>query len=44
MNGATAHLMHVGDEIIIMGFEITDKPPQAKIILVDKENNFLKYL
>ena len=44
MNGAAAHLIKVGEEIIIMGFEITDQPITPKIILVDKNNRFVKYL
>ena len=32
------------DEIIIMGFELTNKLVKAKNILVDKENKFVKYL
>ena len=35
MNGAAAHLIHVGDELIIMGFELTDKPIEPKSKLVD---------
>ncbi|MFQ5864490.1 MAG: aspartate 1-decarboxylase [bacterium] len=44
MNGAAAHLIKAGEEIIIMGFELTDKPVKPKIILVDKNNKFVKYL
>jgi len=44
MNGASAHLIKKGEEIIIIGFELTDKPLKAKIILVDKNNKFMKYL
>jgi len=44
MNGAAAHLIKVGDEIIIMGFELTDKKLKAKNILVDKNNKFVKFL
>lgn len=44
MNGATAHLIKKGEEIIIMGFELTDKPIKPVIILVDKNNKFLRYL
>ncbi|MFA6588440.1 MAG: aspartate 1-decarboxylase [Patescibacteria group bacterium] len=44
MNGASAHLIKKGEEIIIMGFEITDKPIKPKNILVDKNNKFLKFL
>jgi aspartate 1-decarboxylase len=44
MNGAAAHLIKKGEEIIIMGFELTDKPIEPKIILVDENNKFVKYL
>jgi aspartate 1-decarboxylase len=44
MNGAAAHLIHVGDELIIMGFELTDKPVDSKSILVDKNNAFVEYI
>src|SRR3989344_1930914 len=44
MNGGAAHLIRAGEEIIIMGFELTDKPIPPKNILVDKSNRFLKYL
>lgn len=44
MNGAAAHLINKGDEIIIMGFELTDKPIHTKSILVDKNNKFLQFL
>lgn len=44
MNGAAAHLITKGEEIIIMGFELSDKPLQPKNILVDKKNRFKKFL
>ena len=44
MNGAAAHLIKKGEEIIIMGFEITDKPIEPKNILVDQNNKFVRYL
>lgn len=44
MNGAVAHLIKTGEEVIVMGFELTDKPIEAKKILVDKKNKFVKYL
>ncbi|MFC1696856.1 aspartate 1-decarboxylase [Nanoarchaeota archaeon] len=44
MNGAAAHLIKTGDEIIIIGFEISDKPVEQKNILVDENNKFVKYL
>lgn len=44
INGAAAHLINVGEEIIVMGFELTDAPIQAKNLLVDRNNKFVKYL
>ena len=44
MNGAAALLIKEGEEIIVMGFELTDKSIKPKIILVDKKNNFVKFL
>jgi aspartate 1-decarboxylase len=43
MNGAAAHLIKKGDEIIIMAFELSKKPVKPKIIIVDKENKFVKF-
>ena len=44
MNGASAHLINVGDELIIMGYELTEAPIEATKILVDKQNRFVQYL
>lgn len=44
MNGAAAHLIKAGEQIIIMGFELTDEPISPKVILVDEQNRFLRYL
>lgn len=44
MNGAAAHLIKVGEEIIIMGFELADNPVKPTILLVNSDNKFLKYL
>lgn len=44
MNGACAHLIGVGEQIIIMGFTLSDKPISPKAILVDEKNRFLNYL
>ena len=44
MNGAASHLVHVGDEIIVMGFELTDGPVESRNILVDKGNRFLRHI
>src|SRR5882672_10586045 len=34
MNGAAAHLIKRGEQIIIMGFELTPEPIKPKILLV----------
>jgi aspartate 1-decarboxylase len=44
MNGAAALIIKRGEEIIIMGFELTSEPIAPNIILVDKANKFLKRL
>ena len=43
MNGAAAHLIKPGDQIIIMAFGQSDKPINSKNILVDENNEFVKY-
>ena len=42
MNGGSAHLIKKGEEIIIMGFELTDKLIKPKNILVDENNHFVR--
>lgn len=44
LNGAAAHLIKVGEQIIIMGFELTDQPIKPRIILVDQDNRFARDL
>ena len=44
MNGACAHLIKTGEEVIIMGFTLSDRPITPKSILVDQENRFVRYL
>lgn len=44
INGAAAHLINAGEKVIIMGFEITEKPVQPKVILCDKENGIAEVL
>ena len=44
MNGAAAHLICVGEEIIIMGFELADGPVTPQNILVDRQNRFVRDL
>jgi aspartate 1-decarboxylase len=44
MNGAAAHLIHAGEEIIIIGFELTEQPVRPRAILVDQKNAFVRFL
>jgi aspartate 1-decarboxylase len=44
MNGAAAHLIKAGEEVIVMGFRMSATPVNATMILVDKENRFVRYL
>ena len=44
MNGAAAHLIKVGEEIIIIGFELSDRPVSAKQVLLDKQNRVVRFL
>jgi len=44
INGAAAHLCREGDKVIIMGFELTDEPIRAKVVLVDGENRVSREL
>lgn len=44
MNGAAAHLIHAGDEIIIIAFQQSETPLNPKMILVDEQNKFVRYL
>ena len=44
MNGAAAHLIKAGEEIIVIGFAFSDSPITPKCILVDKNNHFVEYL
>jgi aspartate 1-decarboxylase len=44
LNGAAAHLINVGDEVIIMAFELTNEPVNPTMILVDEQNQLVRYL
>jgi aspartate 1-decarboxylase len=43
-NGAAAHLIKAGEQVIIMGFELTKRPLQPRILLVDAQNRFVRFL
>lgn len=42
INGAAAHLVKAGDQIIIMAFEYGEEPGQPRQILVDEQNAFVR--
>ena len=44
INGAAAHLIEKGHEVIIIGFQFSDKIVEPKQILVDQNNKFVQYL
>ncbi|MEI9903703.1 MAG: aspartate 1-decarboxylase [Asticcacaulis sp.] len=44
MNGAAAHLITEAEQIIIMGFELTDAPIIPSVVLVDRHNRLDRYL
>jgi len=44
MNGAAAHLIEAGHEVIIMAFGVSEEPVQAQQVLVDDHNQIVKYL
>lgn len=44
VNGAGARLIKEGEEIIIMGFELSDELVNPSMILVDKHNKYIKTL
>ena len=44
INGAAAHLIKEGERVIIMGYELTETPIEAKIALVDEDNKITKII
>ncbi len=44
INGAAAHLVNRGDEVILMTFELAERPSEPRCILVDGENRFVRFL
>lgn len=44
VNGAAAHLIGEGEQVIVMGFELADKPIAPKVVLVDGQNRFVRWL
>ena len=44
INGAAAHHMNKGDEVIIITFTLSTEPVKPRAILVDEHNKFVCYL
>ena len=44
MNGAAAHLIKQGEEIIIMGFELASGPVETRQIVLGAKNEFVRWL
>ncbi|MBN1981134.1 MAG: aspartate 1-decarboxylase [Chitinivibrionales bacterium] len=44
INGAAAHLIKKGEQVIIMGFELSHAPLTPTVVLVDKNNHFVRFL
>lgn len=44
MNGAAAHLIKQGEEVIIIAFQLSDTPIEPTAILVDEHNRFVRHL
>lgn len=44
MNGAAAKLIGAGEQVIIMGFELTDQPVQPIVVLLDDQNRIERFL
>ena len=44
INGAAAHLIKKGEEVIIISFKFSETPVSAKCILVDENNRFVRFL
>ncbi len=44
VNGAAAHLIKKGEEIIVMSFVLSNEPVEAKAILVDEKNAYVRDL
>lgn len=44
MNGAASHLINKGEEIIVMGFTLSEQPINPTNILLGEKNKFIKFL
>ena len=44
INGPAAHLIKKGEKVIVMGFELSDAEIEPRVVQVDEENRFVRYL
>jgi aspartate 1-decarboxylase len=44
INGAAAHLVHEGDEVILMTYTLAPAPVEPNCILVDGGNRYVRHL
>lgn len=44
INGAAAHLIKAGEQVIVMGFELSDRPLKPQVVLLDDENRIVRWL
>jgi aspartate 1-decarboxylase len=44
INGAAAHLIAEGDQVILMTFEVTEQPIVPRVILLDGQNRIARRL
>jgi len=44
MNGAAAHLIKAGEQVIIVGFELAEAPIRPRVVLLNDENRIVQWL
>ncbi len=44
INGAAAHLVGAGDEVIVMAFELASAPVRPRVVLLDGQNRVVRTL
>jgi len=44
INGAAAHLIGAGEQVIVMGFELAEGPIAPQVALLDDKNNIVRFL
>lgn len=44
MNGAAAHQIGAGEQVIVMGWELTEKPVAPNVVLLDDDNRIVRRL